>query len=510
MAEEKRSRKQAERFARGVLSGGRGTVKDADVLSTLRRWSFRKNQTRKNVRPEGVDHVKSDTLGLVATRDGRVTLSRHTRTDVFRLLAQWLRVHGPSVGKPFPFTSINVNFAYGAALHRDTGNRGPSVSKAFGEYSGGRLVYYPDDDGSMPLEELRLYPTVTLDTQTATCLFDGNRAHSVTSFVGERYSLVFFTQSQYQKAASADLDFLRVNGLGVPTEADLRYFSALLAPAKGYGQGHQLTIRKCLGLEEKLPAMTWKATKIFDIGRDATSLALSFVLAPVCVDVVSAVCRSFDSAVHDPASWMGTRVDATGFRPAGIAAHAHWRLWKRALLVVSASWNYSNVALLFQKNIKCWRWLGQGEYRLLRGHNVLSSQFPVLPTAVSMLVAGRARSPLRICISNTRDPYEILECLDGLPGERRICMAANFGNGPRAAPFSWNGHPLGEGELPLSALYGYVSMSFFVGLLKVTTDGKTKSAVMTGLRLPEDDWFVSIIAPGSVPEVTCIPCWSMD
>ena len=86
-------------------------------------------------------------------------------------------------------------------------------------------------------------------------------------------------------------------------------------------------------------------------------------------------------------------------------------------------------------------------------------------------------------------------------------MAANFGE--RSAPFSWNGQPLGEGDLPLAALHGYVVMSIFVGLVKVTVDGQTKAAVMTGLRLPEDDWFVSIIA-GSVPELTCIPCWSMD
>ena len=98
-------------------------------------------------------------------------------------------------------------------------------------------MYYPEDDGDAPLEHLRLYPATTIDTQTAVCLFDGNRAHSVTSFVGERYSLVFFTQSQYHKAAPADLAFLREHGLVVPTEADLRHFSSLLSPPKGYGQG---------------------------------------------------------------------------------------------------------------------------------------------------------------------------------------------------------------------------------------------------------------------------------
>ena len=470
------------------------------------------NSTREIISYDGF-FLSQDTLGIVATRDGRVCLSKPTRkcANCFKLLALWLRCNGPSVGREFKFTSINVNGSYAARIHRDAGNKGPSISKSFGSFSGGTLAYWPEDDGTLQLEEVSQFPSCTVDTQAAVVLFDGNRAHMVNAFSGQRYSIVFFAQSQYHKAPEAELVFLEDNALGVPTEQDLRFFVSLLSPPKGYGRGaQQQTIRRCLGLTEKQSAISWKAVRIFDIGRDATCLVLSFVLTPVCVDVVSAVSRMFDSAVHDPASWMGSRIDAGGFRPAGLASHSHWRLWKFALFVVAAPWNHSNVALLFAKDIKCWRWLGHGEFRVFRGHHVLSSQFPVLPASASMLVAGRARSPLRICISNTRDPYEILECLDGLPGERRICMAANFGNGPRAAPFSWNGRPLGEGELPLSALYGYVSMSFFVGLLKVTTDGKTKSAVMTGLRLPEDDWFVSIIAPGSVPEVTCIPCWSMD
>jgi hypothetical protein len=511
---EKRSRKHADRLAKDVLDSSRGTVTDADVLRTLARWSFRKNQTRKNVRPKGLDHVHSDTLGLVSTRNGRVVLSKHTRANVLKLFAQWLRAHGPpSVARAFPCTSINVNYAYSAALHRDAGNRGPSVSKSFGSFSGGHLVYYPEDDGNTPLDDLCAQQAITLDAQKAVCLFDGCRAHRVTEFVGERYSLVFFTQSQYQKAAPADLDFLRDHGLEMPTEAGLRFFMSLLSPPKGYGQGQQQSIRRCLGLADKQPVISWKTVGLTDIGSDALQLAMSFVVQPHNIEALCSTSRCFDAAVKSPASWQRVRVDSAGWRPLGLAAHSHWKLWRHAELVVAAPWNHSNVALLMSKGIKCWRWVGGGgKFRLYRGHHVLVSQFSVLPTAVSMLITGCSRSPLNICISNVRDPYEILDCLAGAPREGRICVATHFCNTPKGSAFTWNGKPVGEsGAVLPSALHGFVTIGLFMGLLKATVDGVCKAAVATGLRLPEDDWFVAMVADGSAPpQITAVPCWSME
>ena len=108
--EKKRSRRLAEQTARAILDSGR-IVTDSDVLLLLRQWKFRKNKSRRNVLPPGSDHVESDTLGIVATRDGRVCLSKPTRrhANCFKLLAHWLRGNGPGVGRDFAFTSINVN-----------------------------------------------------------------------------------------------------------------------------------------------------------------------------------------------------------------------------------------------------------------------------------------------------------------------------------------------------------------------------------------------------------------
>ena len=389
--EKKRSRRLAEQTARATLDSGR-IVTDSDVLLLLRQWKFRKNKSRRNVLPLGNDHVESDTLGIVATRDGRVCLSKPTRrhANCFKLLAHWLRGNGPGVGRDFAFTSINVNGSYAARIHRDAGNRGPSVTKSFGSFTGGALSYWPEDDGTLQVEEVGTFPSCTVDTQAAVVLFDGNRCHAVQPFVGERFSLVFFVQSHYSRAPKTELAFLDENGLGVPNDGDLRFFAGLLSPAKGYRKGaQQQTIRRCLGLAEKPPALSFKTAVIFDTG-DAMSLILSFVLQPTSIEALSAVSVRFDAATHDIASWRNVRIDGRGHRPAGLAAHGHWKLWRFAHYVVVSPWMHMNMGLLMHQRIKCWKWLGDGKFRIFRGHHVLVSQ---VGSVVSHGVDGLALTP---------------------------------------------------------------------------------------------------------------------
>ena len=110
----KRRRKHAEDRALEILRQNRA-VTDTDLLAVLARWRFRKNKARQNVLPEGEESVFSDTLGLVMDRSTRkVTLDAASRKcpGMLRLLAVWLRDRQPSVfKKPFPFTSISVNYA---------------------------------------------------------------------------------------------------------------------------------------------------------------------------------------------------------------------------------------------------------------------------------------------------------------------------------------------------------------------------------------------------------------
>ena len=98
-----------------ILKDGR-TITDANVLECLAKWRFRKNKARQNVLPAGEDAVFSDTLGLVihrVTKQAMLDATSKRNPSMLRLLAVWLRGRQPvEFAHPFPFTSVNVNYAY--------------------------------------------------------------------------------------------------------------------------------------------------------------------------------------------------------------------------------------------------------------------------------------------------------------------------------------------------------------------------------------------------------------
>ena len=161
-----RSRRGATTLAQDLLL--KPTIGDDEVVAVLRKWHFGRNKIRTNVFPEGATSVHSDTLGLVRSRDGRVVVSRMTtkHSDVFRLLCTWLRDQLPALcSMPFVFTSISVNFGYAARKHRDGNNVGPSMTKSFGNFAGGGLKYWPNDDGLCNLGQLHERNAMHVDTK---------------------------------------------------------------------------------------------------------------------------------------------------------------------------------------------------------------------------------------------------------------------------------------------------------------------------------------------------------
>ena len=68
-------------------------------------------------------------------------------------------------------------------LHRDPANEGPPLVKAFGNCQGGKLRYFPGDDGRTPLHQLKRERSVLLSAGAGPTLFDGNRGHEVNPFV---------------------------------------------------------------------------------------------------------------------------------------------------------------------------------------------------------------------------------------------------------------------------------------------------------------------------------------
>ena len=107
--------------------------------------------------PSGASSVESDTLGLVRSRTGQVVSTALTRKHpaVYEIFCRWLREHQPAIFEhPFPSTSISVNHGYAARKHRDAYNSGPSMTKAFGLFEGGRLLYWPLVHPPNPIEDV--------------------------------------------------------------------------------------------------------------------------------------------------------------------------------------------------------------------------------------------------------------------------------------------------------------------------------------------------------------------
>ncbi|CAE7031519.1 unnamed protein product, partial [Symbiodinium microadriaticum] len=217
---------QAEKKKRKISSD--------DIDRILKCWAFAKNPFRVNVMPQGQQWVKSDTLGLLRDRGGKLIVTRPAREypNVAKIIARWLHGKLPKEAKHFKFTSLNLNCNYAARRHRDGNNFGPSMIKALGDYKGGELSVWPEDDKSTNLKALPYDKKVTLDISKNLVLFNGNTAHEVEDFEGNRFSVVYFTAGCHPKMPDdvrkqlAQLDFM------LPKKDENRY-SVLRAPT-GY------------------------------------------------------------------------------------------------------------------------------------------------------------------------------------------------------------------------------------------------------------------------------------
>jgi len=253
----------ADRTAQVVLEAvqkeGR-RVTEHEVLSVLRLWQFKKNDTRLNVLPEGQEWVHSDTFGLIRSRDGRYMVTNPTREypHVTELLNTFLKDRSPPQlgGGYFPCTSISLNSGYAAKRHRDGGNQGPSMIRGFGDFTGGQLAYWPDDDKSCAVESLVHEDRIPMDISKGLVLFDGNRGHEVDSFEGERFSVVWFSLGKFWKVQQEERDFLTHCGFTIPEGPDMGPISKLLPPPRGYTKCQSLG--KMFGLKSADKAKVWQ------------------------------------------------------------------------------------------------------------------------------------------------------------------------------------------------------------------------------------------------------------
>jgi len=213
----------ANEMARRKLAASKTKVTDKDIVEVLDVWGFPENDTRLNVLPEGVKTVHSDTLGILKMRDGTYRIFDPTwrYEHVTKLLCHWFTTNkGKDVPADFGFTGININHNYAGRRHRDNGNEGPSVIKAIGKFTGGKLDYFPKDvkkPGRCDVTQLDPKDSIAMDLSKAFTVFNGNNAHGVQPFKGNRFSLVFFTTSKWYKIQEKERVRLTQLGFKVPT-----------------------------------------------------------------------------------------------------------------------------------------------------------------------------------------------------------------------------------------------------------------------------------------------------
>jgi len=228
----------ANRYAQEILdqaAKSRKPIHQDQVLKVMKAWAFGRNFGRTNVMPDGKEWVWSDTVGLLRDRTGdiHVTGASKRYPAVVQMLNGWLRCILPAEILSFPWTSINLNCNYAARRHRDGNNFGASLIAALGGFTGGGLAVWPEDDKSVHLNKLPKGKEIEIDISQNLAMFNGNSAHEVKSFDGERFSIVFFCVGCHAKAPSAVKDELVELGFQVPPVTEKA--DRLLRRPQGYG-----------------------------------------------------------------------------------------------------------------------------------------------------------------------------------------------------------------------------------------------------------------------------------
>lgn len=215
----------ANRYAQEFLdeaARSKKAITKEQVLKVLKSWAFGRNTGRQNVMPKGKDFVWSDTVGLLRDRTGDIHVTGPSKRypAVVKLLNSWLTSIIPNEVASFTYTSINLNCNYAAKRHRDANNFGPSIILGVGDYQGGGLAVWPEDDKSEKLPQLPKNRKVQVDISENLVMFNGNSSHEVADFKGERFSIVFFACGCHAKADKKVKDELASLGFQVPPSAE--------------------------------------------------------------------------------------------------------------------------------------------------------------------------------------------------------------------------------------------------------------------------------------------------
>lgn len=229
-AERTRANNEAGSILEAARREGR-KVRDEEVLRVLRLWTFR---------TENAEKIPMDTMGFLTGFRGQEVVSLPTREypQVTQLLSQILKDNRPEGAEiDWPFTTITVQSSHTAPRHREKGVLGPAVVKLLGEFTGGRLQYWPEDDRSTKVEDLLEDEKVMLDAHGKMAVFDSRRCHSVEPYEGEeRFSLAYFIANGYTSVLQETQDKLMQAGINFPTAESVEYVKNFLPAPKGHSR----------------------------------------------------------------------------------------------------------------------------------------------------------------------------------------------------------------------------------------------------------------------------------
>ena len=165
------------------------------VLNMLREMKWPRTQRPNVIRQSQVEKSEKTgyegfVLGIVTSWAGkgsrsgyRKMLSMKTRepkySKLFNESKKLMRLKDPK----FKFNSIQFNKNHRCARHRDAKNTGVSYIVGLGDYTGGELTIF-DENEKNPVKH---------DIKGKFYTFDGSKyPHETCPFKGERYSLVFY------------------------------------------------------------------------------------------------------------------------------------------------------------------------------------------------------------------------------------------------------------------------------------------------------------------------------
>ena len=196
-----------------AIDEGTHEISDESLHYVLMLWIGTKNYFRKRVNPEGTDHVRSISLGVVSQHTGEVCISNWAKeaSSLTKLLNEYARKH---FREDFHWSTITVNDGFASARHRDSGNAGISYIKSVGCYTGGSLYAWPNDDRKKTLASLDYGEAELLDPKVG-AYFDGTQAHETQPFDGWRVSVVWFTAKCLGRSDSTVMESAKSFGLPV-------------------------------------------------------------------------------------------------------------------------------------------------------------------------------------------------------------------------------------------------------------------------------------------------------